>query len=561
MKKKIVIISVIIVIVILSLFIIFNNKKKKTFDINDPDFNLGEAISGILFNSNVINFSDNSMASKNVQTAIDELYQAYEDGCAIGYEKGTDTGDTYTCNKRSPDSDQSIFFDAGYVNYDNLISGLESENVSNAIIELAEMIPECKQYFSKENITSNSYDCTRPYYTINYIDNLFVGRSQESNDVTAVYTENGSYLTLDGLSATKFFINPLWNWDRRTFEEGDEYEITIKYVSGSYTRKKSAASTEQPLFYFELTNDGELFSDRTTEPKSFVTLAMPLEGEVSTTYTVPASRAGANGLQYRLYQATASNISFSSYKVQIIITKVHSQQVGYGLEYGTLDESVKRGFTFKGWYTGLFDGNEVKSTSINTVPSDQTIYAHYYYHKLHVKYKSWCNSVISWCGTNSKYSMDSKCYALKNGNREFATYGYGQYAGYSAGLANWNNANTICFYRSGQNGVKASGEEWKSVVTGTTYSQSTIYTAAKLATDEGCSLLNTDDCAITLQVNWMSGSSGTSSGSSCCPSGGTYSGGYCYDDPQSGINVASCHSLGLYWVSSMCYNVRYSNSC
>ena len=41
------------------------------FNINNRSLNLGEIGGGIIFDSNDVNFSDNSMASKNVQAAID----------------------------------------------------------------------------------------------------------------------------------------------------------------------------------------------------------------------------------------------------------------------------------------------------------------------------------------------------------------------------------------------------------------------------------------------------------------------------------------------------------
>ena len=557
---------IVLVIVLLTLILILNaNSKYKRKDaniINDFIQNLGDIGGGILFNSNVVNFSSDSMSSKNVQNAVMELYESIDGGCAPGYVKGTTGDGYYNCNARTVGTTQTEVLASSAVKYDNTNSGLLSTNVDDAIDEIANMIPDCKRYYTKGNVTGSGYTCTANTYTVNYVDNLFVARSQESNDVTAVYTEDGSYLTLNGLSATKMFVDSLWNWERRTFEAGDEYQITIKYVSGSYTRKKNSA--ESPRFFFELTTgSGALYDDRATDPKSYTGMDMPLSGEATMTYVVPASRAStATGIRYRLYQATASNISFSDYKVQIIVTKLHSQNVSYDSAYGEMDTTSKTGFTFLGWYTGLFDGDRVDDDDINNIPSDQTLYAHYYYHKLHIRYRSTCASTISWCSTSTTYTMDSSCYALRNGDRIISSYGYGQYAGYKNGLMNWNNASSICFYRSGQNGIDTGEGEWKSVATGTEYSMSTIYTAVKLANDEGCSLLENDDCMMTLKVNWMGASGGSgSSGSTCCPNGGTYNGGYCYDDPQSGIGVASCHSLGLYWVGNTCYNVRYTNSC
>ncbi len=416
--------------------------------------------------------------------------------------------------------------------------------------------------FTVSNETSYTPKGAGNSYTLNYVDNLFVAKAQLSYGVTVSYSDSNSYLTLDGLGTATYFIGNLWNLERRTFASEDKYQITIKYISGSYTRKKN--SSESPFFVFEITNgSGSLYDDRTTAPKTYKMIELPTSGEVTDIYEIPDSRVStATGIRYRLYQATASNIKFDDYKVQVIVTKVHSDNVTYGSNYGELDTTSKVGFTFLGWYTGLTDGNEITSESINNIIGDQTLYAHYYYHKLHIRYKSWCHNVISWCGNSGTgYSMDSSCYALKNGDRVISSYGYGQDAGYKNGLMNWNNASYICFNRSGQNGVEATDKEWKSVDTGKTYSMSDIYTAASISTSEGCDLKTVDDCMVTLKVNWMSGSGSSSSGSTCCPNGGTYYSGYCYSSGTSGLLWQECSGSGVYYVNGVCYKSRYVNSC
>ncbi len=404
-------------------------------------------------------------------------------------------------------------------------------------------------------------------YTVTYVDNLFVGRNQSVDGITAVYTENGSYLTLNGITSNKWILDKLWAYERRTINAGDQYKITIKYISGSYTGKVD--TTQKPRFYFELSNDGEVFSDRTTAPTSYKLVEMPLSGENSATFAVDASRASANGLNYRVYQQTASNFEFTDYKVQIIITKVRTKTVTFGSTYGTLATNSKTGFDFDGWHTGLTDGTEITSSSTYNTDGNQTLYAHWTYHKLHVRYRA-NNSGVTWCGSSSStHSMDSSKYALNSsGSRDITNPGYGQYISYKSGFADYHNASAICFNRSGYKGV--SGKEWKLTYDGTTtyYNQATkTYTAASVATKGGCSLKNTASCTVTVNVNWESTSSGggsdptptSSSGTTCtdemaCGGLGSWChyGNLCYY-AKIDANFPTCESEGCTWVCGSCY--------
>lgn len=410
-------------------------------------------------------------------------------------------------------------------------------------------------------------------YTVTYIDNLFAARTQNPNGVTATYTESGSYLTLDGITSSKWIVDPLWNFDRRTIKANDQYKITIKYVSGSYTRKVN--TSQNPRFYFELSTDGEEFSDRTTDPVSYKMVEMPLSGEKSATFTVDSSRASANGLNYRIYQQTASNFQFDSYKVQIIITKVHSKSVTYGSTYGTLDSSSKTGFTFDGWYTGLTNGSEKTSSTTYNTAGNQTLYAHWTYHKLHVRYRS-STSGTTWCGTGS-YTMDSSKYALNaSGSRDITNPGYGQYINYKSGFSDYQNANSICFKRSGHSA--RTGKEWRLVYNGTTtnYNQATTtYTAASVASKAGCNLKNTESCTATVNVYWddddSSGGTPTSSGGTACTDemacdrmglgSWCHYGTICYYNIQSGVTSGDCSHIGGTYVCGRCYRSVVDAAC
>ena len=189
MEKKIIYIIIGLLTILILLFS-FSNKKMSVENKYEPP-NFGDIGGGILFNSNVINFSDNGMASKNVQTAVDEIYSSFTDGCSVGYLKGTTSDGLYVCNKRTVDSTQTVVFAAGDVNYDNTNSGLTSTNVSDAILELAAKIPDCITGYHKDNATSSAYECI--------INTLPSTLTTTNNNVTLTYgTTSGNGYTYNG---------------------------------------------------------------------------------------------------------------------------------------------------------------------------------------------------------------------------------------------------------------------------------------------------------------------------------------------------------------------------
>ena len=358
-------------------------------------------------------------------------------------------------------------------------------------------------------ITSNlayTANTTVNSYTVSYIDNIFAAQSQSTDGVTVTYTENGSYLTLNGtFNSTSMNF---WNLDRRTINSGDVFKITVKHISGSLTcadKSDCTGSKGRPVLVLDLTVDGNKFSDRMTSPYSCTTMNLPTSAQNENTYTVPASRASANGLQFWMYQATASNATFSNYKVQILITKVHSKSVDYNSTYGTLDTPYKQGFDFNGWYTAADGTTQVTSSTKLTSTSNQEIYAKYTSHKLNLQYNG-NGSDVTWCSTSTIYSMDSSKYAIitSGSNRNTQTIPFGQFISYSSGLNNYNNSSYFCFSKSGYTAVPSS--EW--VLNGNSskvYGQDNkSYTAIAIANDAGCNLSNTSTCTAQVNVNWKS---------------------------------------------------------
>ena len=154
MKNKI--ITLVIIIISLVFLFSFNNKTKYLSIITSKTLMEGN---DYIFDSEDVNFSDDSMSSKNVKDAVDELKQAINDGCKPGYTKGSITDTSYVCTKRTASNNQGSAYESEYVKYNKNNSGLASNNVKNAILELALLVPNCKQYYHKANETSSSYSC------------------------------------------------------------------------------------------------------------------------------------------------------------------------------------------------------------------------------------------------------------------------------------------------------------------------------------------------------------------------------------------------------------------
>ena len=113
------------------------------------------------FNSNNVSYDNTSsiLISSNIQDAIEEVYQGILSDCYIGYSKGNILSTSYTCTKdnSSKTSSQTDFIGSN-VSYDNS-SGLMSNNLQGAIDELLSHASYCNIDYHKENETSNSYDC------------------------------------------------------------------------------------------------------------------------------------------------------------------------------------------------------------------------------------------------------------------------------------------------------------------------------------------------------------------------------------------------------------------
>ena len=72
-----------------------------------------------------------------------------------------------------------------------------------------------------------------------------------------------------------------------------------------------------------------------------------------------------------------------------------SIQVASGTEYGNLPSPTKEGYTFDGWYTKATGGDPITNTTVATMTSDQTLYAHWSVAKYTVSFDSTGGSACS----------------------------------------------------------------------------------------------------------------------------------------------------------------------
>ena len=182
MKKKIIIIAI-VVLGLIGLIIGINSKKSVSKIPSNVWYNMGD-VTYYLYQGNEVSFNHNKLVSKHVQNAINELYAAMSSDCYIGYTKGEETATLYTCSKSNQDSFSALLYEASNVLYDNTDSQMESSNVQEAIVELTNHIPYCKNEYTKQNEIGDSYDCVRTIRT----PLLAVA----SSSVTLTYGTNGS---------------------------------------------------------------------------------------------------------------------------------------------------------------------------------------------------------------------------------------------------------------------------------------------------------------------------------------------------------------------------------
>ena len=319
-SKGKVIIIIIIILAILSLIITFNqNKSNLNGNVgnnnkgNNTEYippNFGDT--NFLFDSNRVSFSSDAMKSKNVKTAIDELYAAVTNGCYVGYTKGTDNGTTYVCNKAISDSIGEIDFDSANVKYNNGTSGLSASNVKDAIDELKGLVAYCSSDHHKENETSNSYECkinTLPSTLT--VANSSVALTYNGSSANNTYSYNGDgEISCSSSDTTKVTCSV----------DTANTRITVTPVAATSTNVTITVSASQTANYYAPTDATFTVSvakavltcpSMATTSKTFNNATQTYDGNACPSGSSRTSASGKNVGDYYAYFTADSNHQFS----------------------------------------------------------------------------------------------------------------------------------------------------------------------------------------------------------------------------------------------------------
>ena len=231
---------------------------------------------------------------------------------------------------------------------------------------------------SAGNISDGRDNTSEPYYissynfvstyTVTYVGNKFSTVPKVDNGITVTYDPDTSILTLNGTQGSKQNLN--FMIASQSFSEGEEYKITLDYVSGSLTNVSSCAFATEAS-----TSNGAAVSTR-----NYADTSLPTSGSSSSILKITSVGAseGTHLFSWIYIGTDSGGTTFTNYKIKVNITKVDTKKVNYNEPYGTLGDTPTRyGNTFAGWYTEEFSGTEVTSETIMSKESDHNVYAHW----------------------------------------------------------------------------------------------------------------------------------------------------------------------------------------
>lgn len=177
------------------------------------------------------------------------------------------------------------------------------------------------------------------------------------------------------------------------------------------------------------------------------------------------------------------------------VENMPERTVSFWLEKGavTSDIPTRKGYAFKGWNTEK-DGNGLNYTSGQTVvlTGPMRLYAQWEPYRLTIRYQMNGGKLKS---TIASLTADSDGYVLKEGNRDFESFAFGEILP-AGGLKDYNNPDYINIVQTGYKAVE--GKEWKTTINGVTryFDQSHAYKVSDIAD------LSNGDITVEMQVNW-----------------------------------------------------------
>ena len=200
---------------------------------------------------------------------------------------------------------------------------------------------------------------------VTYEANLFSNVDDKTvSGVTVSYDESTSYLTLDGTPTASVGIAA---FHENSFTEGEQYRISLTYVSGTVTRN------DNNTFTLDIRAD----ANTTMSARNYKNVYFPTNGTNSNTLTVDSVGASEGGILFIWIWVNSSGaVVFDDYVVKVVVTKVEEKNIQYGDYYQLSNNTTRDGYQFMGWNTSEDrSGTTVTSDTLMLVENDHTIYA------------------------------------------------------------------------------------------------------------------------------------------------------------------------------------------
>lgn len=185
---------------------------------------------------------------------------------------------------------------------------------------------------------------TETEVNVTFNGNKFSTYNRTEGGLTITYDANTSYLTLNGTQSASII---LMNFGGQSFSSGEQYKITLDYISGTHTSSNGGCIATD----IKKTGPADLSTRNNAD------VGYPDSGNRSNTLTVSSTAASEGSvLQVWLWVGNAANSNvFNNYKVKVNITKVQTKSYTNGSTYNTfVDNPTRLGYTFVGWYDNTY---------------------------------------------------------------------------------------------------------------------------------------------------------------------------------------------------------------
>ena len=185
---------------------------------------------------------------------------------------------------------------------------------------------------------------TETAVNVTFNGNKFSTYNRTEGGLTITYDANTSYLTLNGTQSASVI---LMNFGGQSFSNGEQYKITLDYISGTHTSSNGGC----------IATDIKKAGPADLSTRNNADVEYPDSGNRSNTLTVSSTAASEGSvLQVWLWVGNAANSNvFNNYTVKVNIAKVQTKSYTNGSTYNTfVDNPTRLGYTFVGWYDNTY---------------------------------------------------------------------------------------------------------------------------------------------------------------------------------------------------------------